>query len=687
MPGGRFDVPGYVERLALVAAIAGPLLLYAFTAPRTVVLEDDGWFLIVGKFLGVGHPPGYPVHTLVSNLFLKIPWGSTAYLGHLLSGIFGALACGAVYVCARLLGAGAVFALIGALLFGVSEHFWAQAIITEVYTLNALFFFGIFALLLYLRRNPGEGRAWTAAAFLYGLSLANHWPLMVLASPGLLLAVVPVWRDVLARWGRLAGTFLLGVVPPYAWMVWRSLQEPQFSFGGPLSTVGDVISHISRRDYAEVDVSPSAGWIDRFEFLQWLGNEFVWQLTLPGFLIALVGVGSLLAIHRWRTAGSAQIDDVLDWAGRCAGPVAFIGSSVVLVWQLSFDFDFYRVQLFRPYSLICYGLLGVWVAMGLTYAMSLAGQRLPWPALRRPSLVLGVAAAVGLALVAWSLSAHWGVNSRASDDFAKRYADMVFEVLPPDAVLVVHKDNITFPTGYYHFVEGQRPDVRVAHRYGYLFPDNLYPPDTHVTREMQQETLRNFIGTSGRPVFQTYYGTADHGRKLRDYGYLREVLKVEYDSSTEIVAHPAAEQFFVSLFEREYRHGWDINIRNIFVTQYSSWRMEAALLNGPDWLVRTDSLRKFALQDYYGLIGMGAALATSDNYEHLDQAMEWLKMAEPLIGAATAKQHESELYTNMGTVRWNQGRVDDAISFFEKSFDIWPHPDNLAAQFVNGQTR
>ena len=55
--------------------------------PHTAALEDDGWFLIVGWFQGIGHPPGYPLQTLISSLFLKLPWGSPALLGHLLSGI------------------------------------------------------------------------------------------------------------------------------------------------------------------------------------------------------------------------------------------------------------------------------------------------------------------------------------------------------------------------------------------------------------------------------------------------------------------------------------------------------------------------------------------------------------------------------------------------------------------------
>lgn len=34
--------------------------LYAATAPHTVLLEDDGMFILSSYFLGVEHPPGFP---------------------------------------------------------------------------------------------------------------------------------------------------------------------------------------------------------------------------------------------------------------------------------------------------------------------------------------------------------------------------------------------------------------------------------------------------------------------------------------------------------------------------------------------------------------------------------------------------------------------------------------------------
>ena len=47
------------------ALVAGALFaLYAFTAPHTVGLEDDGLFILSSYFLGIAHPPGYPLFTL-----------------------------------------------------------------------------------------------------------------------------------------------------------------------------------------------------------------------------------------------------------------------------------------------------------------------------------------------------------------------------------------------------------------------------------------------------------------------------------------------------------------------------------------------------------------------------------------------------------------------------------------------
>ena len=51
---------------AQAAGVAAALFaLYALTAPRTVALEDDGLFVLSSYFLGIEHPPGFPLFTLI----------------------------------------------------------------------------------------------------------------------------------------------------------------------------------------------------------------------------------------------------------------------------------------------------------------------------------------------------------------------------------------------------------------------------------------------------------------------------------------------------------------------------------------------------------------------------------------------------------------------------------------------
>src|SRR3954463_8102932 len=114
--------------------------LYALTAPHTVALEDDGLFILSSYFLGIEHPPGYPLFTLVGHLFSRLPFGSVAYRVHLASALFGALSCGAAWLCARALSGRSLAAYVSALGLGLSPVFWSQAIIAEVYTLNTFFF-------------------------------------------------------------------------------------------------------------------------------------------------------------------------------------------------------------------------------------------------------------------------------------------------------------------------------------------------------------------------------------------------------------------------------------------------------------------------------------------------------------------------------------------------------------------
>ena len=47
-------------------------VIYLWSAPQTVVLEDDGYFILAAYFNGTAHPPGYPLYTLLGHLSTDI---------------------------------------------------------------------------------------------------------------------------------------------------------------------------------------------------------------------------------------------------------------------------------------------------------------------------------------------------------------------------------------------------------------------------------------------------------------------------------------------------------------------------------------------------------------------------------------------------------------------------------------
>jgi len=284
--------PDWLQAAAVAAAL---FALYAATAPRTVALEDDGLFILSSYFLGIEHPPGYPLFTLIGHLFTYLPFGSVAYRVHLASALFGALTGGAAWLCARALIEGRLPAYLAAFALGVSPVFWSQAIIAEVYTLNTFFFLVLVFMGLQAcppstlaPASPGRSRMLPWMALVFGLSLSNHYPLMLLVAPAFVILLWPLRRELLSRFGMLAWLAILGLLP-YAWMVRRSWQALPISFNGPLETIQEILFFVSRAGYAGVDHSVSAGWLDRVRFFEFFGGELLRQFALVGTLLAVAG--------------------------------------------------------------------------------------------------------------------------------------------------------------------------------------------------------------------------------------------------------------------------------------------------------------------------------------------------------------------------------------------------------------
>ena len=173
--------------------------LYLATMAPSVTPGDPGELLSAAKTLGIGHPPGYPLTTILTHAFASaIPFASFAYRGNLVAAVVAAVAAWLTGLLVRRLTGSLIAGITSGLLLAVSETFWSQALIAKpTYALNAAFVAG--TLLALLRagaetRRQGSSHRWLAlAAFLAGLGVANHY-MAAFFLPGYLILAWPVLR-------------------------------------------------------------------------------------------------------------------------------------------------------------------------------------------------------------------------------------------------------------------------------------------------------------------------------------------------------------------------------------------------------------------------------------------------------------------------------------------------------------
>ena len=147
-----------------LAFFAASLILYAATAAPTVatVFDDSLEFHVVLPTLGIAHPSGYPLYTLLGKLATAIiPFRDPAGRANLLSALAAALAIAILYLVARRFAGSRPAAAVATAAFAISPAWWSQATLAEVYALHGLLMILFIYLLLRweeARRQKAGGR-------------------------------------------------------------------------------------------------------------------------------------------------------------------------------------------------------------------------------------------------------------------------------------------------------------------------------------------------------------------------------------------------------------------------------------------------------------------------------------------------------------------------------------------------
>lgn len=397
------------KRDALIGALVFTcaLALYARTlAPSIVFLFDDTLEMqYVVPRLGILHPTGYPLYTLLGKLFtLLVPLNDPAFRLNLFSAFTGALAVAMVYLVARRLVAHHIAAIAGALIFAVGKTFWEQAVAAEVYALQML----LAAIILYLtlRHSPLAPRSLYALAFAMGLGLTHH-RLIVLLYPAIALYVLLVNRSVLRDWKTLARAAFFFILPLALYLYLPLRGAVGSADGAYQNTLQGFIEWITASQYA-VFLSENPFQVQRDAAYYW--EMFRGQFTIVGLALAGVGVAWLARKPR-------------EWALLVAALIA----------QVAFAFN-YRVADVEVHFLTTFLLLAIFAAGGadalltLFSSFQLANSKLEFlPALSRLLfallLLLVLINLLSANYAANDLSTQWTVHDGGLDILGQSLED------------------------------------------------------------------------------------------------------------------------------------------------------------------------------------------------------------------------------------------------------------------------
>jgi len=631
----------------LVVVFVALFSLYAYSAPRTVALEDDGLFIMSSYFLGIDHPPGYPLHTLLGRLFTLLPVGSIAFRVHLLSAFLGALTCVVMWLVVRSLLGNGVSAYTGALLYGLSATFWSQAIIAETYTLNTFFFFALVYLALGFLATKNLRLLYVLAG-VFGLSLANHWPLMLLSTPCLVLLLVPARREVLRAWPRMLGIAVIACVLPYGWMVVRSRMDPETSFYGPIGDLESLLFFVSRQGFRHVDVSQSAAVADRLRYLAFLLSEMVRQYTPVG--AALAGFGLVQQWRRWNVATTSAL--LAGW----------LGSSLVLGAMLGFDYEPLMTTVIRRYPLIPYGVLSIWLVLGLDALTS---------RVRRAKTAVRIAMAG--ALVAAVFLSHRTANLRREDTWARDYATAVLSSLDQGAVLFVHADDDAFPIGYLNKVEGFRPDVTLYNDDGLLFRNRLFRFDA----PDKGRQLSAFVRSCQRPVYSAT-AAIPNDFSVEEGGLYWKVRKDVPGQRMLFELSGTTRAFIEKMEAMSSNDPWDLhqrdNLRRRIMGVLSYFKYyEPEVFLGTGLSAYYDMLAKTP----HGALGR-LTTAVLDKAEP-SEFLAYVQAASSLLEDTGSKSERAWPPYMKGLVLLRSRRDAEAVASLEEALTIYPHHKNPAA--------
>ncbi|MBD3271416.1 MAG: DUF2723 domain-containing protein [Elusimicrobia bacterium] len=687
------------------------IVCFAYFLPHvfpSIYGGDTGELIVTAHTLGIPHAPGYPLFNLVGKLFeTSIPWASEGFRINVGAAVMGSCTVVLFYRFILSFFDSRFIACLTAIVIGSVPIFFEQSIVTEVFMLNML----IALTVLILVNQPFHLPHIYAAAFLFGLGLANHQTIILIipvvhimldrshrtyvmsmymgsffllffsawAGMGLWIimmgyhALRSKFSSAIYRAAGMAGFMSLLGVAVYAYLPIRAHAGPMINFGDP-KTWDNFIAVITRKEFGSLTLHPTALTFRSFDtlWLQLLGitQTVMTQIGIPGILLGGIG----LFATRKKPIASIAVSSIMI-SGLLFIVYSNLSPNTLALW---------RLERFYLLPMIGYGLL---VAGALSLIDELMRGISPIPWFIRQLIVVCIAGIFIIPGKRFTGSRH----HYAVLDFGAN----ITRTVPVHSTIVLDTklfDEYGSSLAHKTLVQQKRPDLTIIARSGTMFAD-IYnnrifslpePQQLKKMKQMEQalHDTTNFpwyycamdrnrlpMGTYTYHGLLHYYGSKSH-EPWPFYVRRDSMLAQQDDYPTRLVLvhypyfhakqnmESGALQQAGQYFSQALYYGKDMEW--LMYNIGSVWSAHGQLNNAEDFFTRAVSLDPFFPDAYFGL---GFVYFKKQQYERAETMFRHTLRLNP-------GYHDA--WYNLGVAQWERGKKDSAYESWEQFLAYQP---------------
>lgn len=449
--------------MAAVAAI-----VYLTTMAPTFSHTDSGELAAVQYTLGVAHPTGYPLFTLLGWLFTRIPFADPAWQLNLLCLLF---TTGGVYFFTRALRdlfgsmktriagepegklsrvtlGNRLATIFGGATMAFSHTIWLQSTSVEVYSLHIFLLGLLIFLILKAWMAPKDAlRPWLYVAVALALGFANHLTtLWILPGLAVLYFVKGDFSNAnFIRLGKMLAIFFPLLLLLYAYLPVRAGMDPTYNWGNPEGYL-EIKHHITGKQFSVWWFTGMEAFKENIaEFFTLWPKEFAYAILVLG----IPGIWYGFKIRKYVTLFFL---------------LGFVGS---VAWAANYD-----IKDLETYYLLAFIATAFWVAMGMRFL---------WVRLKMTRQVRWALTGVAALALLFQIGYNYPqVNQRGAYQY-EDYSRACLNSLPQNAMVISQSwDVFVSPAFYLQGVEAVRTDVDIV-EFQFLRNRHWYPHTMRTT--------------------------------------------------------------------------------------------------------------------------------------------------------------------------------------------------------------